>query len=52
MILFVVVDRFSKMTYFISYHNIDDAHFIANVFFQEVVILNGLHRNIVSRRNL
>jgi len=49
--IFVVVDRFRKMTHFIPFHKVDDANNISKLFIREVVQLHGLSKTIVLDRD-
>ena len=44
---FVIIDKFSKMEYFISCHKIDDVMNITDLFFRKIVRLHGVSMDIV-----
>nr|GEX33621.1 RNA-directed DNA polymerase [Tanacetum cinerariifolium] len=51
-LIMVVVDRFSKMTYFIACHTTYAAVQIANLYFKEMVRLHGVPKMMVSDRDV
>lgn len=50
--IFIVVDRFSKMIYFILCHKTDDGKNIVNLFVGDVVRLHDIPKTIVNDRDV
>jgi len=50
-VITVVVDRLSRMAHFVACNKSDDATYIADLFFQEIVRLHNILKTIVSDRD-
>jgi hypothetical protein len=49
--IFVVADHFSKMTHFIPCHKSDNASYVVDLFFTEIIRLHGVPNTIVLDRD-
>ena len=49
--IMVVVNRFSKMSYFVPYNKTNDASHMAKLYFKKTIELHGIPRSMVSDRN-
>jgi len=47
----VVIDGFSKMAHFVSYHKADNASHVTDMNFKEIIRLHGVPRTTVSDRD-
>ena len=49
--IMVVIDRFSRMSYFILCNKINDASHVAKLYFKEVVKLHGILRTMILNKD-
>ena len=49
--IMVVVDRFSKISHFIPCNKTNDASYVVELYFKEIVKLYGVLRTMVSNRD-
>ncbi|GJZ82811.1 transposon ty3-I gag-pol polyprotein [Tanacetum coccineum] len=48
----ILVDRFSKMAYFVACHTTYDAIQVASLYFREIVRLHGVPKTMISDRDV